>query len=159
MQRVASPMNSSNLFIRTAALAAASLLFVSLSAAAQGFKWWQSDDYIREMGLTAEQSKRAEDIFQKALPKLKLQKTTLDEAEARFERLIERGDDSAVMEQVNVVETARAELNKTRTLMLLDMRKVLTRDQWAKFTALHQAAERAKTAPAKGAKATPDKGK
>ena len=69
-----------------------------------------------------------------------MQKSALDEAEAKFEKLIERGDDAAVMEQINVVEAARAELNKSRTLMLLDMRKVLTREQWAKFTALHQAA-------------------
>ena len=73
--------------------------------------------------------------LQKALPTLKVQKTALDEAEAKFERLVERGDDNQVMEQVNLVEAARADLNKTRTLMLLGMRKVLTRDQWARFTA------------------------
>lgn len=111
------------------------------AATTQGFKWWQSAPYKKELGLTAEQTRRIEEIFQQALPRLKVQKTILDEAEAKFERLVERGDDSTVMEQVNVVEAARAELNKTRTLMLLDMRKVLTRDQWAKFTAMHKATE------------------
>ena len=42
------------------------------------------------------------------------------------------------MEQVNTVEGARAELNKARTMMLLRMRRVLTTDQWAKLTALHE---------------------
>jgi hypothetical protein len=42
------------------------------------------------------------------------------------------------MKQVDVVEAARAELNKTRTMMLLRMRRSLTTDQWAKFTALAQ---------------------
>lgn len=117
----------------------------------QGMKWWQSDYYIKELGLTTEQTRRMEEIFQKALPMLKVQKTTLDEAEAKFERLVERGDDNQVMEQVNLVEAARADLNKTRTLMLLGMRKVLTRDQWARFTALHQAVQ---NQPAKGPKVT-----
>jgi Spy/CpxP family protein refolding chaperone len=112
-------------------------------AASQGFKWWQAEQYIREMSLTSEQSKRLEEIFQSAVPTLKAQKKTLDEAESEFEKLMQRGGDAAVMEQVNRLETARAELSKSRTWMLLGMRKVLTADQWAKFTALqHQAAQR-----------------
>lgn len=117
------------------------LLFAAPSAG-QGFKWWQADDYIRELGLTAEQSARVEDIFQAAVPKLQALKKGLDHAEADFERLVENGDDGAVMEQVARVEAARAELNKSRTMMLLRMRRALTQDQWAKFTALQQAAER-----------------
>jgi hypothetical protein len=53
---------------------------------------------------------------------------------------VEKGEDAAVMEQINVVEAARAELNKGRTLMLYGMRKAMTSDQWARFTRLHQAA-------------------
>lgn len=108
---------------------------------AQG-KWWQSDRYRRELLLTPEQSRRLEEIFQAALPALKAQKQALDGAEGRFEQLVENGADRDVMEQVNTVEGARAELNKVRTMMLLRMRRVLTTDQWAKMTALHQAEER-----------------
>jgi Spy/CpxP family protein refolding chaperone len=46
------------------------------------------------------------------------------------------------MDQVERVEAARAELNKSHTMMMLRMKRVLTTDQWAKFTAMHQAAER-----------------
>lgn len=124
-----------------AALALAALVSIAtLSAGQQGFKWWQSDHYKKELRLTAEQTRRMEEIFQKAMPQLKVQKSALDEAEAKFERLVESGEDTAVMEQINVVEAARAELNKGRTLMLYGMRKAMTRDQWVKFTALHQAA-------------------
>ena len=126
---------------RVAALIAVALL-LAVPAAGQGSKWWQSDHYKKELGLTAEQSRRLEDIFQAAVPSLRVQKRALDQAEAEFERLVEKGDDGAVMEQVGRVETARAELNKSRTMMLLRMRRVLTSDQWAKFTALHQATER-----------------
>jgi Spy/CpxP family protein refolding chaperone len=48
------------------------------------------------------------------------------------------------MDQVNAVESARAELNKTRVMMLLRMRRSLTADQWAKFTALQQQREAAR---------------
>jgi len=124
-----------------AAVVVAALAWTTtLSAGQQGFKWWQSDHYKKELQLTAEQTRRMEEIFQKAMPQLKVQKSALDEAEAKFERLVEKGEDAAVMEQINVVEAARAELNKGRTLMLYGMRKAMTRDQWVKFTALHQAA-------------------
>jgi len=110
--------------------------------AAQGkFKWWQSDRYKTELMLTADQSKRLEEIFQNALPTLRAQMKALESAETELERLVQRGDDSAVMAQVARVEAARAELNTSRTVMLLKMRKLLTSDQWIKFGALHKALE------------------
>lgn len=129
-----------HLFAVTAVVVTALAWITTLSAGQQGFKWWQSDHYKKELGLTAEQTRRMEEIFQKAMPQLKVKKSALDEAEAKFERLVEKGEDAAVMEQINVVEAARADLNKGRTLMLYGMRKTMTRDQWGKFTALHQAA-------------------
>ena len=124
----------------------AALLFAGASPlAAQGtqgkFKWWQSDRYKTELMLTADQSRRLEEIFQQALPALRAQMKTLENAEAELERLVQRGDDSAVMAQVARVETARAELNTSRTLMLLKMRRLLTSDQWIKFGALHKSLE------------------
>ena len=117
-------------------------VFLTVPVVAQGFKWWQADEYVQELGLTSEQSARVEGIFQAAVPKLQALKKALDHAEADLERLVENGDDGAVMEQVARAEAARAELNKSRTMMLLRMRRALTKDQWAKFTALQQAAER-----------------
>jgi Spy/CpxP family protein refolding chaperone len=159
-------MKSSRRFSGMAALAIAVLVSTSplpatplpgpqgakTAQGAQSVKWWQSEFYKKELGLTTEQTRRLEEIFQKAVPTLKVQKTTLDAAEAKFEKLIEQGDDKEVMEQINLVEAARADLNKSRTMMLLNMRKVLTRDQWARFTALHQAAQNpppATTGPAR----------
>jgi Spy/CpxP family protein refolding chaperone len=119
------------------------VLFGASPLAAQGkFKWWQSDRYKTELMLTGDQVRRLEEIFQGALPTLRAQMKTLESAETELERLVQRGDDSAVMAQVARVETARAELNTSRTLMLLKMRRALTTDQWVKFGALHQALER-----------------
>jgi Spy/CpxP family protein refolding chaperone len=115
------------------------LLLGVRSGLAQGFKWWQNDRYRAELGLTADQSRRLEDIFQSTVPTLRAQKKAFDDAEAEFSRLLEHANDSAVLEQVPRVEASRSELNKTRALMLLRMRRALTTDQWVKFGALLQA--------------------
>lgn len=116
--------------------------FAATPALAQG-KWWQSDHrFFRELALTQEQSKRLEEIFQAAMPTLRANKQRLDKVESEFAAIMERGGDQAIMERLNNVEIARAELNKSRWMMLLRMKNVLTTDQWAKFTALHQAAEK-----------------
>ena len=140
-------MKSTNIPVRVTALAAVALVvFLVAPAAGQGIKWWLLEDFKKELGLTAAQTVRLEEIFQKALPKLKIQKTALDAAEAKFAALVERGDEAA-MEQINVVEEARKELNTSRALMLWNMRQVLTTDQYAKLTAMQQAAARAVTKP------------
>jgi Spy/CpxP family protein refolding chaperone len=117
------------------------VLAIALPAAGQG-KWWQSEDYRRELRLTTEQSKKLEEVFQASVPTLKSLKKALDQAESEFERLLERGDDGSVMDQVERVEAARAELNKSHTMMMLRMKRVLTTEQWTKFNAMHQTAER-----------------
>ena len=132
-------MKVSRIFVARAATLAALVLFMTAPLAAQRGKWWQDERFIRELGLTPEQSARLEDVFQNQQPLLRQRMQTLDQAEKVWDRLVEKADDAAVMAQVDVVEAARAELNKTRIQMLLRMRRALTADQWAKFTALEQA--------------------
>ena len=131
-----------------AALCAAVLVLTSAASAqpSKPSKWWQNEKFIKELGLTQEQTRTLENIFQTSLPNLRALKTTLDEADAEFERRWERGDEGPIMEQVHRVEAARTALNIARQMQLLSMRKVLTTNQWAKFTALHQAAERERLA-------------
>ena len=112
------------------------IAIVGAPVLAQRGKWWQDEQFRRELALTAEQSARLEAIFQKTQPTLRERMQALNQAEEQLDRLIEKGDDASVLEYVGVVESARAELNKTRTMMLLRMRRTLTADQWAKFTAL-----------------------
>ena len=134
-------MNFSAISGRAAAFAAivvgAAVLWAP-PASAQGFKWWQSDTFIRGLGLTQEQSTKIEGIFQHTVPVLRKQKDALDKAEADFNQMVEASDDAQVMAQVGVVEAARSELNKSRTMMLLRMRRVLTPDQRVQFVMLQQ---------------------
>ncbi len=117
-------------------------LCAALPVSAQGFKWWQDENFRRELGLTQEQSTRLEEIFQKSLPTLRARTDAVEKAQLEFDRLVDRGDDATVMQQVNTLEDVRAEMSKARVVMLLKMRRSLTADQWAKFTALTQARER-----------------
>lgn len=128
-------MKVSKKFTSTVALGALLLLF-AVPAHAQRGKWWQDERFRKDLGLTAEQSGHLEEIFQKTQPTLRQKMQALDQAEDQFDRLVEKGDDASVMQFMETVESARAELNKTRTMMLLRMRRSLTPDQWAKFTAL-----------------------
>jgi Spy/CpxP family protein refolding chaperone len=140
--------------VRSIAAACAAVLIMSVPAAAQG-KWWQSEKFIKELGLTPEQTRQLENTFQASLPNLRALKKALDEAESEFERRWERGEEVPIMEQVNRVEAARAELNIARTKQLLRMRGLLTMSQWAKFTALHEDAERQKAASGTSAVSPP----
>jgi Spy/CpxP family protein refolding chaperone len=137
-------MKAFTFFVRTLSIAALGFTLLAVPVGAQGFKWWQDDTFRRELGLTSEQSSRLEGIFQQSIPTLRKHKDALDHAQAEFDRMVERASDSTVMDQVNAVESARAELNKTRVMMLLRMRRSLTADQWAKFTALQQQREAAR---------------
>jgi len=124
--------------LATAAVVVGVAVLFALPASAQGFKWWQSDTFVRGLGLTQEQSAKIEAIFQKTVPVLRTQKDSLDKAEADFNQMVEASDDAQVMAQVGVVEAARSELNKSRTMMLLRMRRVLTPDQRVTFVMLQQ---------------------
>jgi Spy/CpxP family protein refolding chaperone len=145
----------------------ATLVVVFLSTAAPGAsqslqqpKWWHSEPTRRELGLTQEQSRRLEEIFQAAIPSQRTLKKALDDEEAQFGRLMNDlatdVDKRAAIEQMNRVEAARAALKKSHSQMLIEMRQVLTRDQWIRLGALQQAAEKERTATAEK---TPDKGK
>jgi Spy/CpxP family protein refolding chaperone len=114
------------------------LLALAGSVNAQSFAWWKSEQFQKEVGLTAEQCARIDNMFQAALPKLRQGKEELDRQEAELSRLIETGaDEGQVTKQVDRVEAIRASLNKTRTLLLLHERQVLTPDQLVRFKAAH----------------------
>jgi Spy/CpxP family protein refolding chaperone len=123
---------------RFAAVVAGAAVLWAPPATAQGFKWWQSDTFVRGLRLTQEQSTKIEGIFQHTLPALRKEKDALDKAQADFNQMVEASDDAQVMAQVGVVEAARSELNKSRTMMLLRMRRVLTPDQRVTFVMLQQ---------------------
>ena len=109
-------------------------------AAGQGFKWWQSERFQRELALSADQSTRLEQVFQALQPLLQTQKATLDKHEAALSRVIAdpKTDEAQVLMAVERVEAARSELARSRTLLTFRMRRILTTEQHVKMQAMHE---------------------
>jgi Spy/CpxP family protein refolding chaperone len=97
--------------------------------------WWRNEAIVKDLGLTAEQSTRLNAIFETTMPDLRLEREELERLEAKLSRMIqdERLDEATLARQIDRVETARANGNKTRSLMLMRMYRVLTRDQRVRF--------------------------
>jgi Spy/CpxP family protein refolding chaperone len=103
----------------------------------RGFAWWRTDQFQRNLGLSADQVSRLEAVFQAALPDLRRGRDDLDRQEAELSRLIEmNADEAVVIKQVDKVEAIRSHLNKTRQLLLLHQRQLLTPEQRVKLKAL-----------------------
>jgi len=134
---------------RGPALAIALLLLVPVAAGAQGFKWWQSEKFKADLALTADQSVKLEEVFQRLLPSLATGKEALDRLEARLSDVIAEGSapEGDVMRLVDQVEQSRSELTKTRTLMVYRMHQLLTPEQRAKMNALHAKREQERRQP------------
>ena len=115
-------------------------LAVPAVAGAQGFKWWQSDKFKADLVLSPEQIARLEEVYQGLRPTLTTGKEELDRLESRLSKTISEGvaPEGDVMKMVDQVEHSRAELAKSRTLMIYRMHQLLTAEQRAKMNALHE---------------------
>jgi len=99
--------------------------------------WWRMEQFQRNLGLSADQVNRVEAVFQMALPELRRGREDLDRQEVELSRLIEmNADEATVIRQVDKVEGIRSHLNKTRQLLLLHHRQLLTAEQRVKLKAL-----------------------
>jgi Spy/CpxP family protein refolding chaperone len=100
--------------------------------------WWRNSRLVSVLGITEEQQKKMEDVFQQH----RLQLIELNAAITRSEAILEpllmdvRPEDEArILQEVDRAASARAELEKANARMLLGMRKVLTAEQWSRVPA------------------------
>ena len=111
------------------------------AARAQGFsfKWWQTERFQKELGLTTEQITRIEAIYATQEPALRAQKAALDKLEDKLSKAIAdpKSDEATVLQAAERLEGARAELSRTRTLQLFRIRRVLTDEQNVKMKEIH----------------------
>jgi Spy/CpxP family protein refolding chaperone len=133
------------MFSRRQLICMAFLLLAALPALAQTltpqtlpFPWWKSEPFKKELGLSADQSGRIDKIWESTRPELRVEWDELSKLEEKLSNLIQKDVDEALLSrQIDRVETARANANKTRSLMLVQMLKVLTPDQRIRFKTLH----------------------
>jgi Spy/CpxP family protein refolding chaperone len=102
-------------------------------------KWWKHPRVAAEINLTTEQIRVIEGIFARARPKLIDGKGELEKRQGALQEAIESNVDRRdISQKVEEVERARAELQKTRILMVLDMRQVLKPEQWERLARMRQ---------------------
>jgi Spy/CpxP family protein refolding chaperone len=100
-------------------------------------RWWLDPALVQKLGLTADQQKRMDALFQQNRLKLIDLSADLQKQEAILEPLLEadRPDETQVLAQIDHIAQARAELEKANARMLLGLRSVLTLEQWKKLEA------------------------
>jgi Spy/CpxP family protein refolding chaperone len=98
-------------------------------------KWWQAEDVQRQLGLTAAQVDSLEKIFQEKLQDRIRLRQELDVLQAQWNEALVQGavDDTEAGKMIDRLERARMNRNKARTLVLLQMYRVLTPEQVAKL--------------------------
>jgi periplasmic protein CpxP/Spy len=95
-------------------------------------RWWTNPRNIQRLGLTPDQQKKMDEIFQQSRLKLIDLTAALDKEEAVLEPLVEADQPDAVKirAQIDRVAQARGELEKANANMLLGIRLILTPSQW-----------------------------
>ena len=106
----------------------------ALQTGAQG-RWWTNPAMVQRLGLTADQQKQVDAVFQQNRVKLIDLNASLQKEEAILDPMLDadRPDESKVLVQIDRIAQARAELEKANARMLLGFRGVLNPDQWKKL--------------------------
>ena len=110
--------------------------------------WWQDEETIAALGMTEQQSTDIETIYRATRSRLGELKEELETLEAELSAMIgERRDEAVVVAKLDEVEHARGELNKSRTLMLNRMHRVLSPQQDEQLKELFDKRERDRRGP------------
>ncbi len=119
------------------------LLAAVLPAAAQEFelppgKWWEDQRLAERVGLSADQQQQIRDLVYEGARRMIDLKAAVDRAGLDLAELVNSSDfdPEAVREAHAAFQTARHKLANERFEMLLEVRQVLTNEQWQKLEEL-----------------------
>src|SRR5271157_6137359 len=109
-----------------------------------GGAWWKNSEIVRKLNLTDEQVKKISQTFLDHRLKLIDLQADLDKQELRLQPLmdIDQPDASKVGAQIDLITAARGRLEKENAMMMLDIRRWLSVDQWKKLKSLQAVEER-----------------
>jgi Spy/CpxP family protein refolding chaperone len=102
-----------------------------------GTPFWRNAEFAKVVGLTADQQKKMEDIFQQHRLKLIDLNGSLVKEESVLSALMSElraEEETRILAQIDRIAEIRAELEKTNTRMLFGFRQVLTPEQWSKLS-------------------------
>lgn len=96
-------------------------------------KWWDNPEMAKKLGLSADQQKKMDDIFQQQRLKLIDLHAAVAREEATLDPLMQAAqlDDSKILPQIDRIAQARADLEKADARLQLSLRHILTPEQWA----------------------------
>jgi Spy/CpxP family protein refolding chaperone len=107
--------------------------------------WWKNSEVVKELQLSDAQVKQIEQTFLDYRLKLIDLRADVERQETKLQPLLEadQPNEQQVSSQVDAVVAARGRLEKTNTMMMLAIRRVLTVDQWKKLQSIeHRRGER-----------------
>ena len=100
-------------------------------------RWWNNPEMVQKLGVTPEQVKKMDDIFQQNRLRLIDLNANTQREEVTMEPLMaaDTPDEPKILAQIDKIAQARAELEKANARFLLGIRRILTQEQWKKLRA------------------------
>jgi Spy/CpxP family protein refolding chaperone len=101
-------------------------------------KWWKNPRVVREIGLTEPQTTKLEAIFRRTKPALIDLRADLEKKQFALQTLMDGPsvDPQEASRRIDEVEKARAKLAKSRAMMFVEFRQILTPQQFEKLQGL-----------------------
>jgi Spy/CpxP family protein refolding chaperone len=101
-------------------------------------RWWENPETARQIGLSQQQQEKVHAVLQSHRARLFELSQRVQQEDFAMDGLMnaDQLDENAVIAQSGRVADARAELEKYRVRMLVELRGILTLDQWHKLQAL-----------------------
>jgi Spy/CpxP family protein refolding chaperone len=130
---------------RRAPTALAALLFTLATAPAFAQlpevplgKWWKRPRIVERLKIKPDQQERLDEIFSKNRRSFIDLKADVDRRAVDLEELLtKKGSDPArISTATDALEQAKARLGKTRTMMIVEMKGVLSDEQWQRILEL-----------------------
>jgi protein CpxP len=100
-------------------------------------RWWNEPRIVEKYKFTDAQRKSMDEIYQQHRLTLVDLHATLEKAELGLEPMMgeDQPDEGKIVQQIDRIAQARAELEKANARMLLGIRKELTPEQWKQIRA------------------------
>ena len=101
-------------------------------------KWWKDSETVKQIGLSDGQAQQIEQAFTDSKMRFIDLVATLQKEELKLETLLnaDQPNENAVTNQVDQVVQARDKLEKEHAIMMLNIRRLLTTEQWKKLQSI-----------------------
>jgi len=103
-------------------------------------KFWANSEVAAKINLTDQQKQQLETTFTNYRLKLIAQRAAVEREQVKLEPLVQADklDEGAITKQIDALIAARGQLEKTTAMMRVDIRKVLTTEQWKQLKEMHR---------------------